>query len=211
MTIRELYKKYHIMPQLVEHQLRVGYVGKIIAENWVDPCDAQLVTKVCLLHDMGNIVKFDLSNRDVEKFGVIAEVEFWREIQQQYRDKYGKDANEATSKILKEAQLEEYGKYIAEEAKLYFAEANDAMLSKASVASIILMYADCRVVPKGLVSYRERINDLQERYGGIGTPTWYDWTFWFEDWMQSKVKLDLNSITEEVAQSNFDELLTYTI
>lgn len=211
MQIKQLYEKYQIMPQLEKHQLRVGAIGKIIAENWIEPCDVQLVTKVCLLHDMGNIVKFDLTSHNIEKFGEITEVELWREIQKVYINKYGKDANDATTKILNEARLGEYGKYVVEETKLYFAEAKDEMLSKASLPAIILMYADCRVVPKGLVSYRERIDDLQERYGGIGTPTWYDWTFWFENWMQSKVKIDLNSITEESVEPLFDELRNYVL
>jgi len=193
------------------HMLRVAGVGKIIAENWVEPCDTKLVTKVCLLHDMGNIVKFDLKNLDPNKFGEINHLEMWQEIQQVYWNKYGKDANIATSKILSEAHLNEYITYIEEETRLYHTEASEVNLATASIPAVILMYADLRVVPTGLVTYRERIDDLQERYGGVGTPTWYGWTRWFEEWMQSQVKIDLNSITESGVTPLFDELLGYNI
>jgi hypothetical protein len=87
---------------------------------------------------------------------------------------------------------------IGEEEKLYFAEAKEEILTNTNVAAIILMYADCRVKPEGIVSYRQRIDDLKARYGGVGSPTWYDWTYWFDNWMQNQVKIDLNSITEEM-------------
>lgn len=210
MHIKQIYKKYHVMPQLVTHQLRVAGVGKIIAENWKDKCDVIFTTELCLLHDMGNIVKFDLTTRDA-KFGKIENIEYWRKIQQQYWDQFGKDAHDATIGILRETNLGNFVAYITEEEKLYFAEAREDILNKANIASVILMYADCRVTPAGVVSYRERIDDLKARYGGVGTPAWYKWTFGFEEWMQSKVTIDLNGITEQSVKPLFDELLTYEI
>jgi hypothetical protein len=213
MTIKDLYQKYQIMPQLQRHMLRVAGVGKIIAEHWRDKCDVKLITELCLLHDMGNIVKFDLSTEAVKTkmFGVPTDLEYWRKIQNEYRQKFGQDAHSATKGILAEAKLERFNKFIDEEHKLYFAEARERELSKVSLEAIILMYSDCRVTPSGVVSYRERIDDLSARYGGVGTPTWYDWTYGFEDWMQSKVKIDLNSITEASVTPLFDELLTHTL
>lgn len=190
--------------------LRVAGVGKIIAENWVQGCDLKLVTELCLLHDMGNIVKFDLSKND-GKFGKIEKVEYWQEVQKSYWDKYGHDAHDATIGIMHDANLSRFVPYIEEEEKLYFAESNESGLSKASTAAIILMYADCRVTPTGVVSYRERIDDLKNRYGGVGTPTWYDWTYWFEEWMQRQAGVDLQMITEARVTPLFDELLTHEI
>lgn len=211
MQIKQIYEKYHIMPQLATHMLRVGAVGKIVAENWKNGCDAKLTTDLCLLHDMGNIVKFDLENRNEGKFGKIEKIEYWQKIQQEYWDKYGHDAHDATVGILHDADLTRFVEFISEEEKLYFAEAKEPGLKVVSVAAIILMYADCRVKPEGIVSYRERIDDLKSRYGGVGTPTWYDWTHWFDNWMQSQVKIDLKSITETSASPLFDELLESTI
>ena len=211
MTIKQLYAKYHIMPQLETHMLRVAGVGKIIAENWQGECDTKLTTDLCLIHDMGNIVKFDLRDEtDMSKFGRIENLKHWQEVQRGYWDKYGKDAHDATIGILREAGLPHFESYIDEEERLYFAEAREEQLAKARVESIILMYADCRVIPSGVVSYRERVNDLKDRYG-TRSDTWYDWTFWFESWLQTKVGVDLQSITEASVTPLFDELLSRTI
>ena len=210
MQIKDLYAKYHIMPQLATHMLRVAGVGKIVAENWKDGCDSKFVTDLCLLHDLGNIVKFDLQNMQEDKFGKIDDLKYWQDIQKQYFNKYGHDAHDATVGTLKDANLNGFVEYIGEEEKLYFAEANEAGLAQASVPAIIMMYADCRVKPEGVVSYRERIDDLNTRYGKK-TETWYKWTYWFDDWIQSKVSVDLQKITENSVTPLYDELLGYNI
>lgn len=211
MEIKDLYKKYHIMPQLETHMLRVAGVGKIVAESWRRACNTKLVTDLCLVHDMGNIVKFNLQDGvDRLKFGEIENLPYWQKIQQTYWDKYGHDAHDATIGILKEAGLPQFESYINEEESLYFAEARGDKLALARTESIILMYSDCRVTPGGVVSYRERVDDLKERYGAI-SDTWYDWTYWFEEWMQQQVNIDLQSITDSTVEPLFDELLTYAI
>lgn len=212
MKTRDLYTKYKIMPQLSTHMLRVAGVAKIIAENWKGKCNVLEATNLCLLHDMGNIVKFDLSGLADRKFyGEVENLEYWQEVQKDFWKKYGKNAQVATIEILKEAKLDSYVPLIIEEERLYFAEANENELKKSNLSSIILMYCDCRVTPTGVVSYRERIEDLKRRYGGVGTDTWNEWTYWFDTWMQSNVGIDLNEITEDSVQPLFDELLSYNI
>lgn len=212
MKISDLYAKYQVMPQLATHQLRVASVGKLVAENWKQSADSPFITRLCLVHDLGNIVKFDLSEGvDRSKFGEIENLKFWRQVQQRYWDKYGKDAHVTTVGMLQEAGLGQYIPPIHEEAKLYFAEAKKPELAKASLPAIILMYADCRVTPTGVTSYRERIDDLKTRYGGSASPTWYEWTYWFDDWMRQQVTIDLDSMTEDSFQPLFDELLTSEI
>lgn len=211
MKISELYEKYKIMPQLITHQLRVGAIGQIVAKNWKSKIDTQMITNLCLIHDMGNIVKFDLVHTREDMFGMIKDIEYWQQVQREVWSKYGRDAHDATIGILNEAGLQEYVPFISEEEKLYFMEAREKELAKASVAATILMYADCRVKPGGVVSYRERIDDLKERYGGGKTETWYKWTFWFDEWIQKQVKVDLKTITEEMVTPLFDELLASRI
>lgn len=200
MLVSDLYKKYDIMPQLAEHQLRVGAVGAIVAENWKGEVDLELATKLCLLHDMGNIVKFsELTDP------------YWRRVQQEYRDRYGKDAHVATKGILAEAGLGHLNRYIDEESELYFAEAGGEELEVASPEAVILLYADFRVKPEGVVSYQERVEDLRERYGGGKSPTWYGWTQAFEKWLNNQVELDPAEIDEAAAKKRWDRLLEVEI
>ena len=111
---------------------------------------------------------------------------------------------------MRDAGLPQFESYINEEEELYFAETREEKLAEARVESIILMYSDCRVTPSGVVSYRERVNDLKDRYG-TRSETWYDWTFWFEEWMQKQVGIDLSSITDASVDPLFDELLSVQI
>lgn len=208
MKTRTLYQKYHIMPQLETHMLRVAGVGKLVAQAWKSKCDIEYVTQLCLVHDLGNIVKFDLrENIDRTKFGEIENLKYWQDVQASYWSKYGHDAHEATISILKEADLAKFVSPINEEAKLYFAEAKESELAESDLGSIILMYSDCRVTPGGVTTYRERINDLAKRYGAKSN-TWTEWTHWFDEWIQTQVSIDLSRIDEGSVSPLFDELLT---
>jgi len=211
MRVADLYQKYQIMPQLITHQLRVGAIGNIVAKHWKRRLDVEMITNLCLIHDMGNIVKFDLVHTQEDVYGMIKDLEYWQQVQKVVWDKYGRDAHDATIGILNEAGLTQFISFINEEEKLYFLEAREKELAEASVAAIILMYADCRVKPAGVVSYRERIDDLKERYGGGKTETWYKWTFWFDEWIQKQVRIDLTQITDETVEPLFPELLGYNI
>ena len=48
------------MPNLAMHQLRVAGVAMQICESLDTNIDTNSVVKACLLHDMGNIIKFNL-------------------------------------------------------------------------------------------------------------------------------------------------------
>lgn len=201
------------MPQLAEHQLRVGAVGQIVAENWRGGCDELLATKLCLLHDMGNIVKFDLSDeaQRVSMFGKIDNLPHWQEVQKKYLDQYGSDAHAATNGILREMGEDKIVPMIDEEVRLYLAEADSQELDKADVPTVIMMYGDFRVIPQGVVSYQDRVEDLRVRYGGGKSPTWLAWTAKFEQWIQERIAVDLDSITEEVVRPRWDALLKVEI
>ena len=89
MQIRDLYDKYNLMPQLREHQLRVGGIVRLITND-----HDSIIT--ALVHDMGNIVKFDLD----KPYNKIDAVEKWKIEQEHVRATYGRDAHEATYAIL---------------------------------------------------------------------------------------------------------------
>lgn len=103
-TISDLYTQYRIFRGLQEHMLRVGAVAKII-------CDAgnieksEYIISACLLHDMGNIIKSELT-----KFPAFLEpegLEYWTQIKRDFITKYGNDTHEATLKIAQEIGVSE--------------------------------------------------------------------------------------------------------
>ena len=59
-TIQEIYTHYQIMPVLQQHMLRVAGVTDLICQLAGDKVDSHNVVIAALLHDSGNIIKFDL-------------------------------------------------------------------------------------------------------------------------------------------------------
>ena len=58
MNILEIYKKYHLPENLQMHMLRVAACASLILDNWNgEKIDKEAIIRVCLLHDMGNMVK----------------------------------------------------------------------------------------------------------------------------------------------------------
>ncbi len=190
MQVRDLYQKYQIMPQLQTHMLRVGGIVKLIR----DDKDSILTA---LVHDMGNMAKFT---------GLDSE---WSEVQIKFWDKYGRDAHTATELILEEAGLTKLKQLVEEEGHFYnhVMEIND--FTTVSMPAILTLYADTRVMPKGVVSLEERILDLETRYpaprrDGVWGPR-------LEAYVQSLTKIDIRAIKESDVEPLFDELLTYEL
>ncbi len=161
-TISEIYKNYKIPPTLQMHMLRVAAVAAMICDNWQgDTIDKNKIVTVCLLHDMGNILKF--------KFDVFPDmfepegVEYWQAVQGEYREKYGENEHNATIQIIRELGLaEEIGALADQNHFTLLCEhaASDDVLLK------IMHHADMRVNPFGIVSYEERMEEARRRYAG---------------------------------------------
>lgn len=57
-NILEIYKKYYLSENLQMHMLRVAACSNLIIDNWIGKeIDKASIIRVCLLHDMGNMVK----------------------------------------------------------------------------------------------------------------------------------------------------------
>src|SRR3974390_1594724 len=99
-TITEIYRQYPITKNLQEHQLRVAAVGTLIARHMTEPVDADGITRVCLIHDMGNLLKFDLGQTPewLEPEGA----GYWKTRQAEMSARYGHDEHAATKKIARE-------------------------------------------------------------------------------------------------------------
>ena len=89
--ITDIYNEYKIMPHLQMHQLRVAAVASVICDSIDFDLDKNLVITTCLLHDMGNVIKFNL-NQTKSVFGLsdgeVAEVKV---IKEEFIKKYGED------------------------------------------------------------------------------------------------------------------------
>lgn len=191
MQIRDLYDKYNTMPQLREHQLRVGGIVRLITTE-------REAVLTALVHDMGNIAKFSGLN------------EYWANEQKKVWDKYGKEAHEVTFAILREAGLTELEMRVREEGDFYQSIIElDGKYETFSDAAVYTLYGDCRVAINGVVSVIERVEDLEKRYGHARKDR--EWVMKLEEYVTRKSGIDVAKITSEDVTPLFDELLTMTV
>lgn len=158
-TPREIYAQYKIMPNLQLHQLRVAAVGKFVCDNFKEPLNENDIILACLFHDMGNILKFDLTYFPdaVEPQGLA----YWEAVKKEYAEKYGEDQHEASQMIARQIGLPETVVHLI---GLVSFSGLQQTLTEDAYEPKIVEYADCRVAPYGIAPIRERFEDGRKRY-----------------------------------------------
>ena len=159
--MRDIYAQYRIPPWLQLHQLRVAAVGSLVLQAQEEKIDESAVILACLFHDMGNILKFDFSpNGPFEE--VIEEngSQYWRGVQDGFREKYGTDEHDATVAIAHEIDISAEAISIIDQ--IGFSNIPD--IFPCSKELWVAQYADMRVGPPGIIPIGERVADLKARY-----------------------------------------------
>ena len=160
MRLEEIYRKYKIMPTLAEHQLRVAAVARLIGEQLGLITDLKNITAACLLHDMGNILKFDLS-KSKSVLNLDLDINYWQSVKAEYAKKYGSNEHHASMVIAKELGANARVLELIDCVGFMQAKAN---LKTSDTAKKICAYSDMRVGPFGVISLKERFADLRRRY-----------------------------------------------
>jgi hypothetical protein len=170
-TISDIYRQYKIPPNLEEHMLRVTGVAVYILENFKTNIDRDSIITTCLLHDMGNIIKFKL-----EKFPEFLEpegLEYWQGVQNDFIKKYGDDEHVATRMICQELGVSDEVIYLIDRIGLKLLK---EVLESDNLELLICNYADGRVGPHGTMSVANRCNDLFNRLEEKGEVRKYQMT-----------------------------------
>lgn len=164
-SILDIYQHYQIMPQLAEHQLRVAAVGELLGEHMDVAVDTHNVTAALLLHDMGNITKFDFGEENLQRMpGLVdpAQVPYWEGVKQEFIARYGStDSHVVTIKIVRELGVTPRILKLVDSVGF---EEGIASAEAVELEPQICSYADERVAPRGVVSLEERLADLRIRY-----------------------------------------------
>lgn len=161
MNIIEIYEKYHLPENLQMHMLRVAACSNLIIDNWNGvEIDNKAIIRVCLLHDIGNIVKIP---EDFSK-----DQEFLK-IRKKYFDKYGTNDHEINLEIGKQEGLTEKELTILDGKR---SRKNEETLKSNSYERKICAYCDQRVAPDGVVSVKERLEDAKVRYKNKPLSVW---------------------------------------
>lgn len=160
-TIEEIYRAYRIMPSLQLHQVRAAAVGKSICDNLTRDVDTHSVVLACLFHDMGNIIKSDLSV--FPDFSEPEGVAHWQLVKNDFVKKYGADEHAATAAIVREIGLSAEVRALADGVGFSKLERTR---DSGSYEQKIVEYADLRVGPHGVLSMGARVEEAGGRYVG---------------------------------------------
>ncbi|MCX6757855.1 MAG: HD domain-containing protein [Candidatus Nomurabacteria bacterium] len=160
--ITEIYNEYKIMDNLQLHQLRVAAVAMQFCDSLKIEIDKRSVIAACLIHDMGNIIKFKLGY--FPEFLEPEGLEYWQNVQKEYIEKYGKDEHHANLVIAKELGVsDKIIKYINGVGFHFWCDTKDGN----SLEEKICTYADTRISPHSVVTIKERLADGLKRYSDL--------------------------------------------
>jgi len=159
MKIFEIYDKYNVPPILRQHMVGVASVATFITTNWTgENINNEKLILLCLLHDLGNIVRMDFNNQLGNDDYV--DTKIWDLKKQQMIKKYGSIDDIVTEKILKEIGIDrEISKMIFDKRfsnAIVIANSNNWMLK-------ILLYSDLRVLPSGMGTLQQRLDEVLSR------------------------------------------------
>ena len=184
-TPLQIYQQYFIPENLAEHMLFTGAISYLICHNWQDLLQNQinpdLVVKTMLFHDMGNLIKFEISQGrnfqaktlPLNYFAHYSPAD-WQAQQKTMIKKYGKDTDLANYKILKELGLDQSAIYLKDHS---FERLAELVLEKDNWQEKLILYCDLRFTPDGLASVEQRVADLRLRYQHRDD-TWKDSTIY---------------------------------
>lgn len=161
MNILKIYQKYYLPENLQMHMLRVAACSQLIIHHWNGPIlEKEAIIRVCLLHDMGNILKIPEDFSEDENF---------RKLRKKYFEKYGTNDHALNLEIGKLEGLSERELVILDEKR---SRKNEETLKSTSFERKICAYCDQRVAPNGVVGIEERLEEAKIRYRDKPLSVW---------------------------------------
>ncbi len=225
-SLIKIYQQYGVPPNLAKHMITVAALGEIIFSHWTGvKIDQKRLVTILLLHDIGNLVKFELDSESSNEMlqnslpslsQLKKPFEYWLKKQKQMIDKYTKNADLANLTIIKELG---FSSDITDLMNDHSFESLENHLELPRWEKKLIFYCDLRVTPHGLASINARIQDLRERYHHRDQ-NWTDKKT-FHKWLGSSLKLEkqidqhtnisLNQIQPSDLTPIINNLVEYTI
>ena len=209
MNIIEIYNKYHIPENLQMHMLRVAACTNLILDNWIEKTiDRKAITRVSLLHDMGNMVK--IPEEEIRDKDFI-------ELRKKYYEKYGTNDHQINMVIGKEEGLTNKELEILDGKR---SRKNEQTAKSDNYEIKICAYCDQRVAPDGVVSLKERLEDAKRRYKDRPLSVWSNeekanqlikCALEIEEQIMKYCKLEPGDINNQSIQIYIDRLKEYEI
>ena len=163
-SIAAIYDRFLIPRSLRLHMYRVACVAEMICDNWKGPrIKKEDVVAACLLHDVGNIVKFDFESGNT--LNILdepqSEINRLKRVKESVIAKYGRMDNEASHNMMIELDIDKKIVSIVDGMSRIFDKKNKGRGEDYEL--LICGYADFRVEPNRISSVTERFADFAKR------------------------------------------------
>jgi len=211
--IQEIYDHYNIPWLLQLHMLRAAAICFRICENTSLVIDKKSIISAALLHDMGNLVKFDSESTLIKSY-TKEQRETRKKQQKEFIKKYGSDDHHANMLIAKELWVTKKVSYLIDSISIHFHDSYD---SQEHPEELIINYADNRVSPYNICSMKERIDEAMIRYPDMRQhpQSYRDETLAYREKQEqdlfSHCSITPESITEESCTSLIEKLRNFEI
>lgn len=162
--INSIYDRFEVPPNLRMHMIRAAALAEFVCDNWKGPkISKEDIIAVSLIHDLGNIVKFDMETPIGLKLlgDQIKDLDKLRKIRDKVKTKYGIDDHDATQNMAKELGINDRLMFILKNGGHAF---KDPKLLESNDWDIkIHAYTDFRVGPFGIMPIKDRFEEFRRR------------------------------------------------
>ncbi len=163
-TTEQIFERYRLPQLLQTHLWRTASLMELLLNHWHGPeLDKELLIETMLLHDLGNLVKFDLT--DTTPIMLLSETELpmYRALQAKWHQKYGKVVDAVTVSFIKELRLAN-GPTMSQIILAHTDGTQATTVAQNDWSQKLCDYTDFRIAPHGLVTLQQRFDDLSKRY-----------------------------------------------
>ncbi len=204
MNVNEVYQNYQTPKSLQEHMLRVASLASILLDNWTGTSlDKDAIINACTIHDIAKPMTFDLAKQ--AQFGMSeSDIEKLRLFQIEIKAKYGEQEHQATIGICKAVGCDAHTVQFVNNLEWKYIP---RLFQEQDTASLIPIYCDMRIGPKGILPLQVRLEELKKRVNGDDYEDNVKNGNAAEQEIIKNVQVDVNSITTEQLDRNFETLL----
>src|SRR3989344_3344664 len=200
MTTNQIYQEYLTPQNLQQHMLRVAALAKIILDHWTgQPVDQEAIIQTCLFHDIAKPINFDLKKQ--AQFGLSPqEIDKLDQLQQRLKKNYGTNEHQVVVKICQAINLKPKAVKLVDNLVWSFIP---QLINQNDLESLIPIYADMRIGPKGILPLSQRLEELETRTG----KQHHNHAASLEKLIIQHTSINLNSITDQQINTHLSQLL----
>lgn len=178
-------------------------MAKVIIDSWIgEAIDDKAIIQACLLHDIAKPMNFDPAKQ--AQFGMSeADIEKLEKLQKEMRNKYGEEEHKATVSILKDVGCSAEAVELVDNLEWKY---TSRLLKEERIESLIPIYCDMRVAPKGILPLLDRMEELRRRERDADDmDELIEVGLKLEELLNTKVSIELDQITDEQMNQYVDE------